>query len=218
MEKSGLLSYFPEMIPDCACSRPCDGRSREFTELDSHLIDRHARMTAIPSLQVLCVRTLIETSKSVDERATLVQNLRALGNVEFEEAMTVLLKDLSNRLELLLARYGEETAKDILGEPVFFKAMERRTERLASERLLAAYRLGSPVEPQRVSFETREDGTFPYEALKSGVAWPAGVEVSRRESYLNEEEFRTVFGMSKPEFNACDKIMRQRLKKEKLLW
>lgn len=204
------------MIPD---SHSPTSPVLTLAELDNHLIDRHARMTAIPSLQVLCVRKLTEnSSKSVEERASLLQTLRDLGNVEFGEAITGLLKDLTYRFELLLARYGDETAKDILGEPVFSKAMERRTERLGAERRLAAYRLGSPVEPQRVDFETREDGTFPYEALKSGVAWPEGVEVSRRESYLNDEEFRTVFGISKTEFSALDKIMRQRLKKEKLLW
>jgi hypothetical protein len=50
------------------------------------------------------------------------------------------------------------------------------------------------------------------------VAWPEGVEGSRREQYLSEDEFFSVFNLAKEDFNKLEKYIRVRIKKEKLLF
>jgi hypothetical protein len=43
----------------------------------------------------------------------------------------------------------------------------------------------------------RESGFYPLKCLLPGVAWPSDVDPSKREQYLNPEEFERTFGMTK---------------------
>jgi len=43
-------------------------------------------------------------------------------------------------------------------------------------------------------------GPYSYEMLKTGKAWPDDVDPTKRESYLTDDEFKTVFKMSKEDF------------------
>jgi hypothetical protein len=117
-----------------------------------------------------------------------------------------------------LKRYSEEFVKDVLGAERFARASQLRTERLEAEKKLAAYRCGSAIEPTKVEFKERGDGTFPLAALVAGVAWPEGVIPFQRELYLSDEEFAQVFNMSKVEWKEVDKVMKARIKKQHKLW
>ena len=64
----------------------------------------------------------------------------------------------------------------------------------------------------------REDGSYPLECLVQESAWPSGIDVTKREQYLSESDFVTVFKMTKEEFARNDKFVRLRLKKEAKLF
>jgi hypothetical protein len=41
------------------------------------------------------------------------------------------------------------------------------------------------------------DGYYPLKCLVAGVAWPSGVDPSKREQFLSPIEFEKTFGMTK---------------------
>ena len=55
-----------------------------------------------------------------------------------------------------------------------------------------------------------------YEQLKG--QFPEGVEPSRKEAYLSDQQFAEVFGMDTAAFNALKKWKQQDLKKAKMLF
>ena len=59
---------------------------------------------------------------------------------------------------------------------------------------------------------------YPKAALISGVKWPTGIDASKREEWLSDEEFEATFGMDKASFALQNKFKKERLKKEKGLW
>jgi len=172
----------------------------------------------ICSLSTMCVLVLDSGCKTTDDRVLLLQTLRRLGGTDFKHIADKLEKELEEKLELLLKRYSEDFVKDVLGDESFARASHLRTERLEAEKKLSAYRRGSALEPTKVEFEKRSDGTFPLAALVAGVAWPEGVIPDKREMYLSDEEFASVFKMTKDAWKGVDKVMRARLKKEHKLW
>ncbi|KAG5052290.1 hypothetical protein JHK87_004488 [Glycine soja] len=73
------------------------------------------------------------------------------------------------------------------------------------------------LEPKQENVEEGNDGqrTFSYEQLKtkSGRNVP-GIDLKRREAYLSEEEFNTVFGMTKEAFYKLPRWKQDMLKKK----
>ena len=61
-----------------------------------------------------------------------------------------------------------------------------------------------------------EDNKFDYEALKG--AFPPGVNPTKKELYLSEENFQTVFGMSAAAFKDLKAWKQNDLKKAKGLF
>eukprot|EP01080_Neovahlkampfia_damariscottae_P012321 gene12321-5995_t len=62
--------------------------------------------------------------------------------------------------------------------------------------------------------------TFTYEQLQvsSGVSLPDGMDSSKREMYLSNEEFKKLFGMEKEEFSKLAEWRKKRLKQDLHLW
>ncbi len=58
--------------------------------------------------------------------------------------------------------------------------------------------------------------SFSYEALKG--AFPEGVDPTRKEAYLSEEDFHKVFNMTKDAFYQLKKWKQQDLRKAKSLY
>ncbi|KAF0698850.1 hypothetical protein As57867_010487, partial [Aphanomyces stellatus] len=54
-------------------------------------------------------------------------------------------------------------------------------------------------------------GKYTHEQLVAGVE---GIDLSRKESYLSDADFKTVFGQTRAEFDAMPKWKQQAKKKE----
>ena len=67
------------------------------------------------------------------------------------------------------------------------------------------------MEPAR-STSVRE--TWPYEQLRTGVAWPPGVGADERERWLSNEEFEAVLGVSREAWDRLPKWKRNTLRRE----
>ena len=57
-------------------------------------------------------------------------------------------------------------------------------------------------------------GIYPYNSLKQGMVWPEDIDVTKREQYLSDKEFESVFSMTKIAFGSLDKYKRVELKKK----
>lgn len=67
--------------------------------------------------------------------------------------------------------------------------------------------------------DVTDGGTFSYEALaKPYHLLPAGIDKTRREHYLSNEEFFSVFDMERTEFDSLPRWKQVQLKKEKGLF
>lgn len=70
---------------------------------------------------------------------------------------------------------------------------------------------------EEVKYESSESGvTHAYEVLKKGC--PEGVDPTKKESYLSDAEFQSVFGMDKAAFYALKDWKRKDIKKAKGLF
>ena len=99
------------------------------------------------------------------------------------------------------SNYDHDTLRTALGHSYFERLFQVQTSREAEvQRFRTNTSTGSICEKSKTGWETvdvRNGGNLPYRALVSGVIFPVGVEISKRESYLCDEEFKEIFGMTK---------------------
>jgi hypothetical protein len=131
---------------------------------------------------------------------------------------------------MMLKKYGVEELKTIFREKEFEVLNNRYNEFIKAKERFASLKgtvlnrntnnidnnTDNNIEEEKEEKEERK--YFPIARLVQNVEWPLGVDPASREQRLSEEDFKTVFGMNKSDFNNLDKIARQRLKKEKLLF
>ncbi|XVF75781.1 hypothetical protein PTKIN_Ptkin13bG0214500 [Pterospermum kingtungense] len=86
---------------------------------------------------------------------------------------------------------------------------------------LASGKIGEYSEPKQETEQQEENGsggtqsTFSYDQLKAKSENPVtGIDFKRREAYLSDEEFQTVFGMAKEAFYKLPKWKQDMLKKK----
>jgi hypothetical protein len=65
--------------------------------------------------------------------------------------------------------------------------------------------------PVSVQSERSQKQTFSYDQLLAGVS---GIDITLKESYLNDADFKTVFGMTRSEFEVMPKWKQQAKKKD----
>jgi len=77
-----------------------------------------------------------------------------------------------------------------------------------------------PKKPESVEDKNKyldpESNKFDYEVLKG--AFPPGVNPEKKEAYLNDEIFQSIFGMTPAAFNELKKWKQNDLKKAKGLF
>lgn len=168
----------------------------------------------IPSLQKLSVQAVIASRNC--ER--VVQMYDFSNNAGLHEAYIEARRFIQDKFAFFLERYGESEMKKFLTAEDFAFMHKRHIDRLQIEARLR--HKGSVVEREVVPFSDfdTEEGYYPLKCLIQGVAWPEGVDPSKRELYLSPAEFEKTFGMKKEEFQKLDKIMRVRIKKDKGLF
>jgi len=67
-------------------------------------------------------------------------------------------------------------------------------------------------------FSDPAETKYAYQMLVQGESNPSNVDPAKKEKYLSDEEFQTVFGMPSADFAALAKWKQQKLKKEKQLF
>jgi hypothetical protein len=114
---------------------------------------------------------------------------------------------------MLVEKYGVEELKQVF-DPEDFQRLESERQKSLEVKKVFASLHGTVVENKAVDAKIRSDGSYPLEALLQGSTWPPGIDATKREQYLSDSDFQSVFRMSKEDFNKKDKFVRLRLKKE----
>ena len=112
-----------------------------------------------------------------------------------------------------------DTLREVLGVDLYTalcveqEELSRATRRLS----LLGEVVEKPVPPNAVLEPARSTSgreTWPYEQLRTGVAWPPGVGADERERWLSNEEFEAVLGVSREAWDRLPKWKRNTLRRE----
>lgn len=212
-------------------NRACEEAEKKMQEKEKV----NAENAAIPSLKVLILEELLKNTKGYENRIVL---FAAMCNLHIDDkdrrlvAVTNRCQALFNEIyPALEAKMGKDALAEIIGTERIALAEEQLVRHKVAKRNSAIATSGCIVMPTKVQLTEEElavaavacggDGAgagavyYPIRALVRGVEWPEGVESSKRETYLSDEDFYTVFGMEKAAFQALDKYKRVGLKKAK---
>ena len=173
---------------------------------------------AVPSLTELCLDSIKKSTyfRSTEGLLSIYATLDS-GNPTYFATREYAVRSIQERYPMLLEKYGLEEMKLIFDSHDLERFETARLKNLEVKKVFSSLK-GTVIEPLNNSTKIRADGTYPIEALLQGCAWPEGIDTSKREQYLSEEDFIQVFGMTKQEFNNKDKFVRLRLKKENRLF
>lgn len=181
----------------------------------------------IPSLASLCSRKLDEIIQKDKSNNSLMQNfftckeILSVYECDDDSPLSIikrmyfyLLESIKSRFPFMLEKYGEARLKEILPESDFRSCLTAFQAEQAVKKRVSTLK-GTILDPTEVYIDEKykSSGFYPVEALVQGVKWPSDVDATKREQYLNPEDFVTIFGMSKESFNALPKIKRIELRK-----
>jgi len=170
---------------------------------------------SIPRLEELasaCIQKSLKTL-NIESKLNLLANIWYITSPTVELIKASLTNSFMDVFPVLRDRYSRESLVDFLGESIYSK-LENDYDNVQKDIRYIKSMQGDVVDREIVECHKDEHGCYPYNALKCGVEWPKDVIVTKREQYLSDEEFLTVFKMSKEEFNLKDKLIKLRLKKE----
>ncbi|KAL1514789.1 hypothetical protein AB1Y20_003875 [Prymnesium parvum] len=178
------------------------------------------RSTAVPTLTELCGEA-IAAHAIIDVR-------NAPDVLEFASrhgAAALRLKALrliTSCYEAVQDVHPAEVLRDCLGEELYARLSEEQaeTERRVRRISLVGEVVEKPTPCEPVVPVRTESGrvTYPYEQLRTDVAWPPGVGAEDREELLSDEDFDRLFGMSRTAFRKLPPWKRSNLKKKVDLW
>ena len=199
------------------------------SEEDKDKVPQHM----VPTLRTFCLRTLQQKSRTIHEKLVLFEACNSEHGVDIlgddEDCRTFknhLVADLRKSFPTILEMYKEnlDLIEQILGAKLFEAFLNSTEEVRKAKKILNAYRSGSIKEREQDKLSEDElklasrHNIYPYRVLQGGVKWPEGIEVTAREMYLSDAEFKEVMGMSKEAYQAMAKHKRDRLKKERNLF
>lgn len=220
---SNSTSLKPPTIDIFDFNRVAASKVKEIEQVDE---------TMIPTLMSLCLQTLAYP-KSLRGRLLAYRALRDINllNSGVDQSELIKLRDQS-KMEIrksfaaILKYYeGEEDViAQIIGEEEFKALYDDLKEREEAKEAFSKYRRGSVLkkdssaltQEEEILFETKR--ILPYRVLKTGTKWPSDIDTTKREHYLSDEEFSSVFGMDRAAFDKLYSYNKTIIKKEKQMF
>jgi hypothetical protein len=173
---------------------------------------------SVPSLVDCCLECIKRAPKyRTTEGLLSIYATLDSGNPQYEQVRAFAKRALLDRYPMLVERYGIDEMR-LIFDPEDVEVFEReRQGRLEVKKVFSSLK-GTVLEPAGAKLAPRDDGSYPLEVLLQGASWPEGIDCSKREQYLSDSEFESVFKMSKADFAQKDKFVRMRMKKEHRLF
>lgn len=179
-------------------------------------------MNECMSLQDICIEAILSNKTYRNVQGSLMlysRMLKHLNDPQLAKLKKYCMTNLTNYFPMLITKFGSEELSKVL-DAEDFKHLQKGYDDSQYIKARFNYLKGTVIEPPApvVSAESLATGFYPYSALVQGVQWPAAVDPARREDFLSPEDFESIFNMSRAQYKTLDRNMRERLKKEKLLF
>jgi hypothetical protein len=175
-------------------------------------------MNSVSSLQDLCIKCVLKDPKfrTLEGMLLLFSDRIDLDLPAFLPIKELVGRNISHYYSYLIEKVGLLTLKDNFPNIDWDK---HENDHVASKKELDYFHAmkGTIIEREE-SVVDYVSNTYPYTALRSGLKWPSNVDPTRREDFLNDDDFQQCFKMSKEEFRRLPLYLRQRMKKDKELF
>lgn len=168
----------------------------------------------VSSLQHLCLEVL--KSKTLRKPLAAVHVLLLAQELLIPSLEASAILAVRGSYEYLRSTVEEECLVEALGEERFLEFEESLKE--VHSRIAYVKQEGSVLAKPKPPEATSSGDFYSLESLQIGVQWPQHVNPTQREMYLSDEDFQSVFGMSKNKFKSLPDYVRQREKKAVGLW
>lgn len=169
----------------------------------------------------LCARHFIHNKKSLLYSAEgcllLYTRIPYLQWEVFNELRAMILSHTRDFFPVLLKRFENPEELQSLFEPKDWESLQNQLKEQEALKQRLAYLKGTVLEREKPKITELSD-FYPIEVLRQGVEWPSNVDPANREKFLSDDDFLTVFKMTKEQFQSLAKFERIRRKKEVLLF
>lgn len=193
---------------------PCEKDSNEHC-LDG-LFASVERVRDIPSLQEMCVGILVEEAKTFRGWMEIAGRAEFLQTDQCKPILNIIHQQAFSYFPMLRTKYPMEDLKSMFFW-IDWDAIQKTLDEIELTKTRFIQMKGEVLERPVVAFDPNAK-TFPYEALKAGVAWPPIVDPTKREEFLSDDDFCTIFKMTRADFKALPKFKRDNLKKDMKLF
>lgn len=177
-------------------------------------------------------RTITLTSQVSSERPSLTTSLSSPFTTRSSDRLSLLIilylfLTISylpclffHSFPLNADRVDESQLVEVVGKDFHQSCLEAIENRIRLRKLYS--RSGTVLDAKEYTPESDDnighDRFYPVKALVQGVKWPEGINPVHREQYLCDEEFESIFGMRKLEFQGLCAHRKIALKKQHLLF
>ena len=173
---------------------------------------------SVPTLADWCIKTIRNNPKCKALECLLaVYSKLDSGNPIYTSVRAYAVQRLGEQYPMLYEKYGFDELKLVFAAEELERFEAERKQALEVKNRFASLK-GTIIEPVQISCEKTDDGSYPVQVRVQGAAWPADVNPSKREEYLSDQDFVSVFKMTKQELSQKDKFVKLRLKKEHKLF
>jgi hypothetical protein len=195
-------------------SSPCEKDDHEFGT--DGLFVAEERVKDAPSLQEMCVRMLVEEAKTFRGWTEIAERAEFLQTDQCKPILTIIHQQAFSYFPLLRTKHPMEELKAMFCW-IDWDAIQKTLDEIELTKTRFVQMKGEVLERPVVPFDPNAK-TFPYAALKAGVAWPLAVDPTKREDFLSDDDFVGIFKMTRADFKALPKFKRDNLKKDTKLF
>jgi len=175
---------------------------------------------SVKSLRDICQDQL---AKHIIGKIETVHVLQVANDLQLSELRTECIRTIRFKFDFFKDNVEDDYLRELLNDEEM-EDMERasRERKRFSQYIKQEGKIlsnaSTPFSTISASDASGERVFFPIDALVSGVKWPDGIDPTKREEWLNDEDFERVFRMSKDGFRALGRFHKERLKKDAKLW
>ena len=164
----------------------------------------------IPSLFDLCVDFLSKVDIPRDQLLNVYSYINNICSKDIQRLKNHLLKQIEQYYAFFLQKYGMEYIESSTSKDEFLKLNDSYQSRLKIEKNFS--NKGVIIDRVKLEIPSSSDNFYPLEFLLQGVEWPASVIPNKREEYLSDKDFESLFKISKDKFKLLDKFKQKELK------
>lgn len=172
------------------------------------------------TLQEHCVQVLLSDRRinTLDGCISLASQIEHFQTKTCYPLLQLLTKKLEEFFPYLIEKYNLSHLKEIAGE-IDWDMIAVNHQSMETEKRRFQQMKGTVLERVTPNIPYEKDSPYyPLELLVEGVQWPGNVDPANRERFLSDDDFFSVFDMTKSDFQRLPLFKRKLLKQENKLF